>query len=140
MKFMTAASFLDTNIFLYAGSRAPADAKKQRIAADLIRKWDFAISAQVLQEFIANALGKKALGFSEAGIAATLESLRDATVLPITGELVEKAFLLRRRFHISYWDAAILAAALELGCQTLYSEDLNHGQSYDGVRVINPFR
>jgi predicted nucleic acid-binding protein len=45
----------------------------------------------------------------------------------------------KQRFGISYWDAAILAAAKQLGCHTVYSEDLNHGQDYDGVRVVNPF-
>jgi len=137
---MTAANFFDTNIFLYAGSQAPEDAEKQRIASDLILNLDFSISAQVLQEFIANALGKKALGFTEANIVSSLESFREMTVLPITGGLVERAFLMRRKFQISYWDAAILAAAQELSCRTLYSEDLGHGQDYDGVRVINPFR
>jgi predicted nucleic acid-binding protein len=53
--------------------------------------------------------------------------------------LARKAFDLSNRFQTSYWDAAILAAAQELGCHTLYSEDFNHGQDYDGVRVINPF-
>ena len=43
------------------------------------------------------------------------------------------------RYQIRYYDAAILAAAQELGCQTLYSEDLSHGQTYDTVQVINPF-
>ncbi len=46
---------------------------------------------------------------------------------------------IRRKFQVSHWDATIIAAALELGCNTLYSEDLNHGQSYDGVGVVNPF-
>jgi predicted nucleic acid-binding protein len=43
------------------------------------------------------------------------------------------------RHQISYWDAAIIAAAKQTGCQTLYSEDLNAGQAYDGVTVVNPF-
>jgi predicted nucleic acid-binding protein len=47
--------------------------------------------------------------------------------------------MLRRRFQLSQWDATIIAAALELGCHTVYSEDLNHGQDYGGVTVINPF-
>ena len=64
---------------------------------------------------------------------------RDEFVLPITQELVETAWALRKRFRISYWDAAIIAAAKELGCDMVYSEDLNHGQVYDGVKVINPF-
>jgi len=46
---------------------------------------------------------------------------------------------IQRRFQVSYWDAAILAAAKRLGCHTVYSEDMNHGQDYDGVCVVNPF-
>ncbi|MGC3988340.1 MAG: PIN domain-containing protein [Chthoniobacteraceae bacterium] len=61
------------------------------------------------------------------------------TVLPITYPLIVRSVALRRRHQIGHWDATIVAAALELGCKTLYSEDLNHGQDYDGVRVINPF-
>jgi predicted nucleic acid-binding protein len=43
------------------------------------------------------------------------------------------------RFRIHYYDAAILAAAKELGAHTVYSEDMSHGQDYDGVKVVNPF-
>ena len=137
---MTAEAFFDTNILLYAGSSAAADANKQRIAEELLLTVPFSISAQVLQEYIANALGKKSLGLDEDNISAMLEALAIVEVLPITRELVSHAFQLRRRFQISHWDATILAAAMELGCRTLYTEDLNHGQDYGGIRVINPFR
>ena len=58
---------------------------------------------------------------------------------PVTHELVVSAVILRRRFQLSHWDSTIIAAALSLGCVTLYSEDMSHGQNYGGVRVINPF-
>jgi predicted nucleic acid-binding protein len=137
---MTAKVFLDANILLYACSNAPDDRQKQHLAQQLILSAPFALSAQVLQEFIANALRKKALGISEANIDATLEMATQVRVLPITQELIMSAVILRRRLHVSHWDSTILAAALELRCHTLYSEDLNHGQDYGGVRVINPFR
>lgn len=136
---MTAEVFLDSNILLYACSAAPGDAEKQATAERLILETKFALSAQVLQEFIANALRKKELGISENGIDATLELSAQVPVLPITRELVISATILRRQFQISHWDAAIVGAARELGCHMLYSEDLNPGQDYDGVRVINPF-
>jgi predicted nucleic acid-binding protein len=60
-------------------------------------------------------------------------------VLTPTPSLVFRALDLTQRYQIRYYDAAILAAAQELGCQTLYTEDLNHGQTYDTVQVINPF-
>ena len=137
---MTAEAFIDTNIFLHAGSAAPADAAKRAIAQELLLNTPFAISAQVLQEYIANALGKKSLGLTESNIQAFLDGLAEIEVLPITRELVDHACQLRRRFQVSHWDATILAAALTLGCRTLYTEDLNHGQEYLGLRVINPFR
>ena len=136
---MSAISFLDTNVLLYAGSNSPQDAGKKSRAIQLIRSAPFAISAQVLQEFIANALTKKSLGLTEANIVATIQNLSGVATQPITREIVEQAWHLRQRFQISHWDAAILAAALELGCQTLYSEDFTHGQHYDSVTVINPF-
>ena len=57
----------------------------------------------------------------------------------MTRELVLEAIAVKQRFGISYWDAAILTAARQMGCHTVYSEDLNPGQNYDGVRVVNPF-
>jgi predicted nucleic acid-binding protein len=136
---MSAEVFLDANILLYASSSAPADAGKRQRAQALILEGKFALSAQVLQEFIANALRKKSLGLTEANIDATLALARCVPVQSITRELIVEAVALRRRFQVSHWDATILAAARELGCHTLYSEDLSHGQDYDGVRVVNPF-
>ena len=53
--------------------------------------------------------------------------------------MTSRAVDLKERFGISYWDAAILSAAKQLNCETVYSEDLNAGQDYDGVIVINRF-
>jgi predicted nucleic acid-binding protein len=99
----------------------------------------FALSAQVLQEYIANALRKKQLGISETNIHAMLELAATATVLPVSLELILTSVQIRRKFQVSHCDATIIAAAMELGCSTLYSEDLKHGQNYDVVRVVNPF-
>lgn len=71
--------------------------------------------------------------------AAIVESLTLLPVIPITSEIVQTAIRLRQRYQISYWDGAIIAAAKELGASTVYSEDLAHGQVYDGVTVLNPF-
>lgn len=136
---MTAECFLDANILLYANSAAAADQPKRMRAEELILNTRFALSAQVMQEFIANALKKKALGISEANIDAFLELATLVPVVAITRELILRATTIRRKFQTSSWDATILAAAQELGCHTLYSEDLNPGQDYDGVKVINPF-
>lgn len=136
---MTGEVFLDSNILLYACSNAAEDAGKRRVAEELILNSSFALSAQVLQEFIANALRKPRLGISEANIDATLRMAAMVRVQPITHELVVSAVILRRKFQLSHWDATILAAAADLGCATVYSEDMSHGQNYAGVRVVNPF-
>ena len=136
---MSAEVFLDANVLLYASSNAPEDKVKRETAQRLILGAPFALSAQVLQEYITNALKKKQLGISEENIEAMLELAATAIVLPVSLELVIAAVEIRRRFQVSHWDATILAAAQELGCKTLYSEDLSHGQNYNGIRVVNPF-
>lgn len=137
---MTATSFFDTNIFLYVVSAAAEDAPKRAKAMDLIADCDFAISIQVMQEFADAALRKKRLGVTVEEVRAMLEELaQNYPVLSPTPGLVFRALDLSRRYQLRFYDAAILAAAQELGCQTLYSEDLNHGQTYDTVQVINPF-
>lgn len=132
-------AFLDANILLYACSRAPEDAEKRQRAENLILETRFGLSSQVLQEFIANALRKKSLGITEAGIDAALELASRVPVLPMSLEVIIQGVTLRRRFQVSHWDATIIAAAQMLGCTTLYTEDLTHGQEFDGVRVVNPF-
>ena len=96
-------------------------------------------SAQVLQEFYVNATRKQALRLSENEAAVILASLRGFPILPVTEELVFAAIEVKARHQVSYWDTAIIAAAQELGARELYSEDLNAGQDYGGVRVVNPF-
>lgn len=137
---MTAEVFLDSNVLLYSCSAAPDDIGKRQVAEDLILNRPFALSAQVLQEFIANALRKPRLGITESNIDATLQMAAMVRVQPVTLELVVSAVMLRRRFQLSQWDATILAAAVELGCHTVYSEDMNDGQDYGGIRVVNPFK
>lgn len=137
---MTGEVFLDSNVLLYACSMAREDAWKRKVAVDLVLQGNFALSAQVLQEFIANALRKPRLGISEGNIDATLRMAGMVRIQPITHEIVVSAVILRRRYLISQWDATILAAAASLGCDTVYSEDMGDGQDYSGVRVVNPFK
>jgi len=80
--------FLDSNVLLYASSSAPADAWKRDVAESLILNHPFALSAQVLQEYIANALRKPALGITESNIDATLGLAALVRVQAITHEIV----------------------------------------------------
>jgi predicted nucleic acid-binding protein len=136
---MKAACFLDTNILLYRASTDEAELPKRRIAETLLRRPDIGLSAQVLAEFYHNAVNKPGLRLPSTTARAIVESLTALPVAPITAQLVLSAIRLRDRYQISYWDAAILAAARELSAATVLSEDLNHGQTYEGVTVLNPF-
>lgn len=137
---MTATSFIDTNILLYAGSKAAADQAKRHVARGLLSQPGIGFSAQVLQEFYAAAVAKQRLQITHDEAIAVLHSLAAFPVCPISRDLVLEAIAAKQHFGISYWDAAIVTAAKQLGCQTLYSEDLNDGQNYDGVTVVNPFK
>jgi predicted nucleic acid-binding protein len=132
--------FLDTNILLYAASRNPADLEKKKIAIDLMAEARFGLSAQVLQEFYTVATRKADLRMGPERALEWIETLEEFPCLAVDAGLVKTAAEASVRFRISYWDGAIVAAARAMGAPVLYSEDLNHGQSYDGVRVRNPFR
>lgn len=124
---MTAQFFADTNILLYAGSQHPEDAAKRVIAQKILGRADLGFSAQVMQEYFDVAYRKGRLAISREEAVAALQAISRRPVVPITAGLVLRAAGLSGQFQIAYWDAAIVAAALELGCHSLYSEDLNHG-------------
>lgn len=137
---MPESVFIDTNIFLYAGSAAPADINKSLIAKRLLLEQSVCISTQVVQEYISNVLRKPELGLDESNIDSFLAALDFIDVLPATKELITLAVALRRRYQLSHWDSCIVAAALELGSTTLYSEDFSHGQQFESVTIVNPFQ
>ena len=93
----------------------------------------------MLAEFYSVATSKAKLNMTHDDALVLLRSLARIPACPITRELVLDAAELRQRFTISYWDAAIIVAARQMGCTTVYSEDLNPGQIYDGVTIVNPF-
>jgi len=132
--------FVDTNILLYGVSTVPGEASKARVARRLLQADDLALSVQVLQEFYVQAtrVGRRdRLRHDQA--ALLIESWLRFPVQETTVPLVQAALETRRRYRMSYWDAAIVEAARLLECTTLLSEDFAHGRDYDGVRVENPF-
>jgi predicted nucleic acid-binding protein len=133
------SAFVDTNIFIYSVSVAPENAAKRKRAMALITETDIHLSLQVVQEFIHVCLRKEGIGFDSGTLHRTARQMLEFPCHVPSGTFVLRALDLQQAHRISYWDAAIIAAALELGCHTLYSEDLNHGQKYDSVTVINPF-
>jgi len=130
---------LDTNVLLYAFSKAARDAGKARIARQWIAREDWGVTVQVLQEFYVNAVRTPhELGHEEA--LAMIAEIADSRPVGVTDlPLVRLALQLKSRYGIAYWDAAVIAGARRLGAHVLVSEDLAHGQDYAGVRVLNPF-
>lgn len=132
--------FVDTNILLYRISTDPAESLKQQIAEQLLGEGDLALSAQVLQEFYVQATRKsRAEPLAHEDAAALIRSWKRFPIQAISTDVVEAALVAKDRWQLSYWDAAIIEAARIMNCDVVFSEDLNSGQSYDGVVVLNPF-
>ena len=133
---MSAAdAFLDTSVVLYLLSAEGE--KADRVEGLLGRKP--AISVQVLNEFAAVALRKRALTLPE--IREFLGDLRElCTTRPLTVDDHDRGLEVAERYGYSLYDSMIVATALHAGCRSLYSEDLQHGQVIDRqLKVINPF-
>jgi predicted nucleic acid-binding protein len=138
---MPVENFIDTNILLYAYD-LDSPPEKRKVAGSLIqdawqRRGSTALSVQVLLEFYVNFVRKNPTGASDAS-AITLE-LTLWPVIENTTSLFQLGLIIKDRWKVSIWDAMILAAAQTSGAGKLFTEDLNHGQDYGGVRVINPF-
>ncbi len=136
---MSVEAVLDTNIILYALSKATEEAVKSQIAKRLIATTHFGVPMQVLQEFYHNAHSKARLGITPGDCDKMISALLLRPVVFTDLEVFNEAKSLTRRYSISYWDAAVVAATDRLGAKLLYSEDLGHGQTYGRVKVINPF-
>jgi predicted nucleic acid-binding protein len=133
---MGAASrhFFDTNVLLYLLS---ADAAKAQRAEELIAEGGW-ISVQVLNEFASVASRKLRMPIAE--IRECLEPIRAICgVAPVAADTHERGLDLAERYGLSIYDAMIVAAALLAGCDTLHSEDLQHGQRIEGLAIRNPF-
>ena len=134
--------FVDTNVLLYAYDASDPD--RATTARDLVstlgRTRTGALSVQVLQEFYVNAVGKIAQPLSPTDGRDRVRNLaRWRTHVP-TAEDVLAATSISEERQLSFWDAMIIRSAAELGCHTLWTEDLNDGQVIEGVRVTNPFK
>lgn len=136
---MSVDDFLDTNIFIYLFDKTAP--RKRHVADGLVHRaladGSGCISYQVVQETM-NVLGK---------LGATPDQMRqlmDDVLFPLwrvnpNRTLYRRALNVRARYGFSMYDSLILAAALDAGCRTLYSEDLQHGQRIEGMTVVDPF-
>ena len=133
--------FLDTNVLLYAISTTAPEKAKRAIALGLLDDPEIVLSTQVLQEFYVQATrATRADALSHGQASLLIESWLRFEVVPVTVEVVVAALSARDRWQISYWDSAILEAARSAGCAVVLSEDMQHDQDFDGVKVVNPFK
>lgn len=131
--------FVDTNVLVYAADETTPLSRKSAIAREVLLLPNIHFSVQVLNEFIATARRPDKLNLSRERERRWLEAWLLRPVASLSTRTFLTALEVHVRCHLSHWDSLIVASALENNCQTIYSEDLNHGQDYGGVRVINPF-
>ena len=133
--------FVDANILIYAFDKS-AGIKRQAAERLISRLWEEGngcISTQVLQEFFVTVTRKIPRPLS---IDVALERVREFSAwrvfTPVAADVVS-AIALHRQSSLSFWDAMVVQAAAESGCDVLWTEDLNTGQRIRGVQMLNPF-
>lgn len=136
---MSGRAFIDTNVFLYAHDKHN---KKKRATArekifTLYKTGYCAVSTQVLAEFFQNFVGKFKLSYTDA--LKELHFMSRCLVVEQSLSLLLAGTTLYNEYSLSFWDSMIVAAAIEAEAGILYSEDLNQGQVFHGVKVVDPF-
>jgi predicted nucleic acid-binding protein len=139
---MSGIAFVDSNVLIYAHDR-DAGPKRELAMALLGRLWTERtgiLSVQVLQEFFVTVTRKLQTPLARAQAREVVRAYAPWVMSPTTPETILRATELSEAARIDFWDALIVAAAEQSGAETLYSEDLNHGQVIAGVRVLDPLR
>jgi predicted nucleic acid-binding protein len=134
--------FVDTNVLVYAHD-VSAGEKYQRASRLVEELWENehgCLSVQVAQEFYTTITGKVKKPLESGTAAEILDALSTWKVHAPDMKDVLRAIEIQRRYQVSFWDAMILASAIKLNCDVVWSEDLNDGQVYEGVRIVNPFQ
>ena len=134
-------TFIDTNVLVYRyDSRDPVkQLRAQELVKSGIENQTAVVSAQVLGEFFTTVTRKIQIPLSTEEAQAAVDLISTLKVVALDLALVRRAISTQIRYGISYWDALIVAAAESAGCTRILSEDLNPGQAYNGVVVVNPF-
>lgn len=127
-------AFFDTNILVYAQQ---IGAKGEKARALFARGGK--ISVQVLNEFAAVSRRKHNKDWSEIADAITDALALVDSPLPLSLDLHKAARRIAEVHGLSFYDALIVAAAIESGCDTLYSEDMQHGRKFGGLAIVDPF-
>lgn len=133
--------FVDTNVLLYRFDRDSP--KKQEIARSELRRLildrAIVISTQVLQEFYVAATRKLKQPLEPERASAVVDYLVRLPLVQVGPLAIQRAIALHRAHSISFWDALIVQTAVTAGADLLYSEDLQSGQQFEGVTVVDPF-
>jgi predicted nucleic acid-binding protein len=133
---MPVKAFFDTNVLIYAVAQ---DNPRSTQAEELLASGGV-LSVQVLNEFVSVARRKILMSWSDVTEALDAFRVLCPSPLPITIEMHEAALKIAEKHGYNIYDALVVAAALEAGCATLYSENLHDGQTIDGQLTIrNPF-
>jgi len=134
-------TFVDTNVLLYALDEDQGD--RYTVAAATIENlWesnDGVLSTQVLQELYVNLTRKLRLPMSRPRARAAVERYTTWPVHQVTPGNILAASELEQRHSLAFWDALIVVAAQELGAARILTEDMQHGRTFGGVRIENPF-
>jgi len=135
------AVFVDTSVLIYGEDGADAT-KQTRALAWLRELWQRRcgrLSMQVLDEFYVNATRMLKPAMSGGDARAEVRRYQRWHPWQIDQATIEAAWAIESRFRMGYWDALIIAAAQQQGCELLLSEELQHEQRFDNVQVVNPF-
>jgi predicted nucleic acid-binding protein len=133
--------FVDANVLVYAFD-ASAGAKRAAAGRLLERLWEAGtgcLSVQVLQEFFVTVTRKVAQPLTIDEAAERIREFAAWNVFAPGADDVLAAISLQKQARLSFWDAMVVEAAAESGCQVLWTEDLSDGQLLRGVRIRNPF-
>lgn len=141
-KAMAKLTFFDTNVVVYAHDTR--DVGKHQVARQLLRDGVVAgtavVSQQVVQEFCHVALMKNRTSLAPTDLELVLRDILFPLMHPVaSAEFYARALTLHRQYSLSWYDALIVQAAMDLNCSVLYSEDLQDGQWFGGLQVVNPF-
>jgi predicted nucleic acid-binding protein len=134
-------TFVDTNVLVYARD-ATEGQKQERALAWLEHLWrtrEGRLGYQVLEEYYVTVTRKLRPGLSASEARSDVRALVAWDPVVVGADVLESAWRLESRWRVSFWDAAILAAARSAGCEHLLTEDLEHGGTMGGVRVVDPF-
>ncbi len=133
--------FIDTNVLLYGvddADPAKRDRAREWIAACWQRRCG-RLSTQVLNEYYVNVKKKFSKAIAQGDARAEIRRYQHWRPWVIDHPTIETAWAVESRFGMHYWDALMIAAAQQQGCTLFLSEDLQHEQQIDGVRIVNPF-